>query len=166
MSTDPGASTSYSYSLTSPAWTDPSGSFTATLDAFDRQVALTDPIHGSSSFSWSYRADGQPASVAAPNGNTTTYGYDDAGSETSRTTTGTGGIARAAYAWTRNQAGQILTEASTISGDPANGTAAYGYEVAPLPWTDCRLVLKRILWLTRFAGLAVHGSRCHGSFRS
>ena len=128
VSTDPGASTSYTYSLTSPAWTDPSGSFAATLDAFDRQVVLTDPIHGSSSFSWSYRADGQPASLAAPNGNTTTYAYDDAGAETSRTTTGTGGIARAAYAWTRNQAGQILSEASTISGDPANGIAAYGYD--------------------------------------
>ncbi len=100
--------------------------FRATLDAFDRQVSLTDPIHGTA-FTWTYRADGQPATMSAPNGNTTTYGYDDAGAATSKTTTGTGGTARAAYSWTRNQAGQLLSEASTISGDPANGTVTYAY---------------------------------------
>ncbi len=47
---DQGATTSYTYDLTSPAWTDPSGSYAATLDAFDRQVSLTDPQHGSSAW--------------------------------------------------------------------------------------------------------------------
>jgi RHS repeat-associated protein len=129
VSGDAGASTSYTYSLTSPSWTDPTGSYSASLDKFDRQTSLTDPIHGASTFTWSYRADGQLASAGAPNGNSTAFGYDDAGAPTSKTTTGTGGAARAAYTWTRNQAGQILSEASTISGDPANGTATFAYDL-------------------------------------
>lgn len=39
-------------------------------------------------------------------------------------TTGT----RAAYAYTLNRAGQRRSEASTISGDPGNGTATFGYD--------------------------------------
>ena len=34
------ADTTYTYSLTSPAWTDPTGSYTATLDRFDRTLAV------------------------------------------------------------------------------------------------------------------------------
>jgi YD repeat-containing protein len=67
-------------------------------------------------------------SKAAPNGNTTTSGYDPLGRPTAKTTTGSGGVARAAYAWTHNRAGQILTESSTITGDPTNGTRTYGYD--------------------------------------
>ena len=38
------ADTSYTYSLTSPSWTDPTGTYTATLDKFDRATALHDPF--------------------------------------------------------------------------------------------------------------------------
>lgn len=123
-----GVDTSYTYSLTNPSWTDPTGSYTVSLDKFDRQTALTDPIHGASTFTWSYRADGQRASQGAPNGNTTTFGYDDAGAPLSRLTEDGPGTDRANYAWTRNRAGQIVTEASTITGDPTNGTTTYGYD--------------------------------------
>ena len=50
---------------------------------------------------------------------------DDLGRPTSKTTTGSGGAARAAYTWTPNRAGQITAEASTISIDPTNGTRTY-----------------------------------------
>ena len=66
--------------------------------------------------------------MVAPNANSTTYGYDDAGAQASMTTTGSGGVARAAYTLARNRAGQTLTEASTITGDPTNGTTTYTYD--------------------------------------
>ncbi len=104
VSGDSAATTAYTYSLTSPSWTDPSGAYAATLDKFDRQVSLTDPIHGSSPFTWSYRADGQLATMAAANANSTAFGYDTAGKLTSKNTTGTGGVSRAAYGFAYNRA--------------------------------------------------------------
>jgi RHS repeat-associated protein len=126
-SADSGAATSYTYSLTSPSWSDPSGSYTATLDKFDRQVELADPVHGSTHFTFSYRADDQTATVGAPNGNTTTFAYDGAGSSAGKTTAG-GGINRAVYAWTRNRGGNVLSEVSTITGDTTNGTTSFTYD--------------------------------------
>ncbi|HCS57045.1 MAG TPA: hypothetical protein DIW80_07240 [Gordonia polyisoprenivorans] len=123
---DSGAATTYTYNLTSPSWTDPSGQYTATLDKFDRQILLTDPIHGTP-WAWTYRADGRPGTWSAPNGNTTTYGYDDVGAASTKVTAA-GQTQRASYTWTRNRAGQILTEASTITGDPTNGTTTYAYD--------------------------------------
>jgi RHS repeat-associated protein len=128
VSGDGSAATSYSYSLSSPSWTDPTGTYTAILDKFDRQLSLADPIHGSSTFSWSYRADGQPSSMTPPNGNVTAYGYDTAGSLSSKVTTGSGSASRADYGWHRNRAGQILSEDSTIDNDPSNGTTSYSYD--------------------------------------
>jgi RHS repeat-associated protein len=123
-----GADTTYTYSLASPSWTDPTGSYAVTLDKFDRQTTLTDPIHGASTFTWTYHADGQLATHGAPNGNTTTVGYDDAGALVSKLTEDGSSTDRANYAWTRNRAGHILSEASTITGDPANGTTTYAYD--------------------------------------
>jgi hypothetical protein len=60
-SNDTGASTSYTYSLASPSWTDPSGAYTATLDKFDRQLTVSDPIHGASQFSPSASEEGTAA---------------------------------------------------------------------------------------------------------
>ena len=40
----------------------------------------------------------------------------------------TGGTDRAVYGWTRNRAGQILTEAATVTGDASNGTVTYAYD--------------------------------------
>ena len=120
------ADTSYTYSLTSPTWTDPTGSYAATLDKFDRAVALTDPA-SASGWTFSYWADGQLASATQGNGNTLTQTFDAAGHLLDRETK-TGGTSRAHYVYTYNRAGQILSEASTITGDPANGTVAYGYD--------------------------------------
>ncbi|MGH2966308.1 MAG: RHS repeat-associated core domain-containing protein [Solirubrobacterales bacterium] len=124
---DSGATTTYAYGLDTATRSDPSGAYSATLDAFGREVSMTDPIHGTP-FIWSYRADGQLATMSAPNGNTTAYAADLVGGAVSATTTGTGDVARAAYAWTRNRAGSQLSEESTISGDPTNGTTTTGYD--------------------------------------
>ena len=118
--------TTYTYHLTSPAWTDPTGSYTASLDKFDRATAVNDPVNASD-FTWSYRADGQPASFGQPNGNTTAYAYDATGRLVSKDTTA-GATDRALYDWTHNRAGQILTEASTVTGDASNGTVTYAYD--------------------------------------
>lgn len=77
--------TTYTYSLTSPAWTDPTGTYGVTLDAFDRATVINDPVNASD-FVTTYRADGQPASVVAPDGNTTTHAYDALGHLTSKDT--------------------------------------------------------------------------------
>jgi RHS repeat-associated protein len=126
-SDDPGATTTYSYDLTTAGWTDPTGSYLATLDAFGREAALTDPVHDSTAWATTYRADGQPASLGAPNGNTTSYTYDASGRLTGSATTA-GQTTRASYAYTLNRAGQHLSEASQISGDPTNGTVTFGYD--------------------------------------
>jgi YD repeat-containing protein len=65
----------------------------------------------------------------------TTSAYDRAGRETDRETK-TGSVSRAHYTWTYNRAGLVghdhshlvLSEASTITGDSANGTVAYAYD--------------------------------------
>ncbi|HET7026053.1 MAG TPA: hypothetical protein VFI28_00020, partial [Candidatus Limnocylindrales bacterium] len=128
MSTDANAASTYTYSLTAPSWTDPTGSYTATLDAFDREVALADPIHGASTSTTTYRADGQPASTSAPNGNTTTFGYDGAGRESSRSTVGTGSVNRASDTWSHNAAGHLTADALTSASDPTAGTTTYAYD--------------------------------------
>ncbi len=126
-SLDSGAATSYTYSLTAPQWTDPTGTYLVTLDRFDRAVALDDPAT-SAGFTWAYRADGQTSSYGQPNGNTTAYGYDAAGRPASSATTAAGPVARASYAWTRNRAGQVLSEAAAVAGDPTNGTRSFSYD--------------------------------------
>ena len=98
-----------------------------TLDRFDRETALDDPVNATN-FTTTYRADGQPASVAAPNGNTTAFAYDRLGHLKRKHTTATGSVDRALYDWTYNRAGQILKETSTISGDPTNGERTTAYE--------------------------------------
>jgi RHS repeat-associated protein len=123
---DTTADTTYTYSLTSPSWSDPTGSYAATLDAFDRAVSLTDPA-SASGWTFSYRADGQLGSSTAGNSNTTTQTYDATGRLLDRNTK-TGSTSRAHYVYTYNRAGMILSEASTITGDAANGTVAYAYD--------------------------------------
>ena len=123
--------TSYTWTVgtggvSTPAWTDPTGSYTATLDAFDRPVAMTDPV-SASGWAWTYGTSGQVTGSTHGNGNTVTSTYDAAGRELIRTTK-TGGTTRAAYTWTHNRAGLVLSEASTITGDPANGTIGYAYD--------------------------------------
>jgi RHS repeat-associated protein len=68
------------------------------------------------------------SSLAAPNGNVTTYAYDPDGRPTGSSTVGTGDVSRATYAYTLNRAGQRLSEASTIAGDPSNGMVSFSYD--------------------------------------
>jgi RHS repeat-associated protein len=118
--------TRYTYSLTSPSWTDPTGSYSATLDAFDRPVAMTDPV-SASTWSWTYGAAGQVKDATQGNGNMVASTFDATGRELTRTTADNG-TTRAAYEWAYNRAGLVLTEDSQVTGDPSNGTTAYGYD--------------------------------------
>ncbi|MFI5040447.1 MAG: RHS repeat-associated core domain-containing protein, partial [Acidimicrobiales bacterium] len=127
VSNDSGAATSYSYGLTSAGWTDPTGSYLATLDAFGREVSLTDPIHVPTIWASTYRADGELARLGAPNGNTTTDNYDPSGRPTGSSTVA-GPTARASYVYTLNRAGQRLSENSQITGDPTNGVVTFTYD--------------------------------------
>jgi len=130
VSDDAGAATSYTYSFTSPGWSDASGSYGVGVDAFGRETSLFDPIHGSTSWASTYRADGQSATLAAPNGNTTAFSYDAAGRPTGSATTAAGPVTRASYTYSLNRAGQRLAETSTITGDPTNGTVTFTFDAA------------------------------------
>ena len=73
-----------------------------------------------------YRADGQTATRTDPNSNATTDGYDTIGRLLTKVSTGSGGTpSRASLTYTYNRAGMHLSEASTVTGDAANGTAAF-----------------------------------------
>lgn len=120
------ADTTYTYALASPSWTDPTGTYLVNLDAFDRPTSVDGPAIGA--ITSTYRSDGMPATKTEPSGNVTTYTYDAAGRETRRDTNGTGGVDRADIELAYNRAGQILSETSTITGDPTNGTTAYTYD--------------------------------------
>jgi RHS repeat-associated protein len=125
---DDGADTTFGYSHSAPTRTDPSGSYSFTLDKFGRETSATTPVSGVA-FSFTYRADGQRASKDDPNGNGTDLTYDAAGRFLTSSTTSTGGSpTRASYAYTYNRAGLRLSETSAVSGDPANGTGTYGYD--------------------------------------
>jgi RHS repeat-associated protein len=119
--------TTYTYALTSPSWTDPTGSYSATLDKFDRATAVNDPADATD-FTTTYGADGQPLTTTDPNGNATALTYDRLGRLTGKNTTAAGPVNRALYTWGYNRAGQVLSEASTITGDPANGQVDYTYD--------------------------------------
>jgi RHS repeat-associated protein len=119
------ADTTYTYSLTSPSWTDPTGTYLVALDKFDRPTSVDGPV--AAAFTTTYRADGQPDASVAPNGNTTDYDYDRLGRETVRATSAAG-VDRAVYGLIYNRAGSVLSESSTISGDPTNGDTTYTYD--------------------------------------
>ena len=118
--------TTYTYSLTSPTWTDPTGSYAASLDKFDRATSMTDPV-SAHAWSTSYGATGQGTGAVQGNGNTVTSTFDAIGRELTRTTK-TGSTTRAAYTWSHNRAGVALSEASSITGDPSNGTVGYTFD--------------------------------------
>jgi RHS repeat-associated protein len=118
--------TTYAYSLTNPSWTDPTGSYSATLDRFDRALSFNDPANATD-FTWTYRADALPASASAPNGNVTTFTYDRLGRLVSKDTS-SGGVSRADYDWSINRAGQIVSESENIAGGASNGVVSYAYD--------------------------------------
>ena len=140
VSGDAAATTTYSYSFTAPARTDASGAYTMQVDAFGRLTSLTDPIHGSP-FTWAYGPGGQVQTFTMPNGNAASYAYDALGRLLASATG-----ARASYTYAYNQAGSRLSEASAVTGDPANGTATFAYDQ-----------------LGRLTGYALPGIRALGS---
>jgi RHS repeat-associated protein len=138
--TDPG--TTYSPSLSTPARSDPSGSYVFTLDAYGREKGLTDPLThpDGNGFTWSYGPSGQLDSVIAPTGksdgstsdNTTSYTYDPLGRLSGVSTSATiSGIStpRASYTYTYNDAGNITSATATLTGGSANGTTNFTYDV-------------------------------------
>jgi len=118
VSGDTAATTTYGYSFTAPTRTDASGVYTMAVDPFGRITSMLDPIHGTTPFTFAYGATGAVTTAVAPNANSTASTYDALGRLLTKVT-GT----RASYTMTYNRAGTRLTEASTITGDPANGTA-------------------------------------------
>jgi RHS repeat-associated protein len=121
VSGDTGATTTYAYSFTAPTRTDAVGTTTMVTDPFGRVTSLTPPGFGA--FTWAYGGDGAPTTAAAPNGNSTALAYDPLGRLLTKVTG-----SRASYAYAYNRSGSRLSEASTISGDPGNGTATFGYD--------------------------------------
>ena len=129
VTAEDGSATSFTYDFAAPSRSDPSGSYVINLDAFGREISLTDPLHPGSPFSTAYRADGQPATQTAPNANQTSWSYDAVGNLTALASTAAGGSpSRAAYTYTYNQAGLRVAETSTLSGDPTNGGVTYTYD--------------------------------------
>ena len=123
VSNDASATTTYAYSLTSPSWTDPTGTYLVTLDAFDRQASLDDPAT-SGTWTFAYRADGQPTTVTPPSGygSATASTYDAVGRLTGLATT------NAAFTHTLNRAANRLSENAQVSGDPQNGSATFAFD--------------------------------------
>ena len=69
-----------------------------------------------------------------PNGNTTALVLRHRGRLTSKNTTATGRtVNRALYDWTYNRAGQVLTDAETVTTGASNGTITYALST---PWAS------------------------------
>ncbi len=125
---DGSTNTTWTHSFTAPSRTDASGTSTFAVDRFGRETSATLPL-SASAFTTAYRADGSPSTRTQPNANTTTHGYDTIGRLLTKVTTGSGGTpTRASLTYTYNRAGVRLSEASTVTGDPANGTASFAYD--------------------------------------
>jgi YD repeat-containing protein len=116
--------TSYDYTdIDAPEWSDPSGDYEASLDAFGRQIGLTD-AHAET-WSFAYRADGAVSEAENGDGTTTVLGYDPLGRLTDKATDG-GDVAT--YAWAYNRGGVITSGDSDVDGDPGNGTTTFTYD--------------------------------------
>jgi RHS repeat-associated protein len=134
---DPGTTYAYS-SLTTVGRTDPSGSYAFTLDAYGREIAMSNPIGstGSHSYTWTYGPSGaligqsEPLGAAGTTDLTITNAYDAIGRLASKTTGTVTGPTIDAQSYTYNAAGAELSGADTLTGNPmgANGTSTYGYD--------------------------------------
>ena len=121
--------TSYTYDFNNPTRTDASGTYSFTLDDYGREAALVDPLHPNNPYAWTYAASGPVASVTDPTGNVTTNTYDPLNRLTARSTTGSAGCTNcASLTYTYNDASNIVSSSSTITGSSANGTTAYAYD--------------------------------------
>jgi RHS repeat-associated protein len=124
---DPG--TSYTYDFTNPSRTDPSGIYNVSLDLYGRETALVDPVHPTSAFTWTYAGSGDLITAGDPTANRTTRTYDPLGRVTTRTTSGAPGCSSCAVSTLGyNNAGNIVSQTNTTTGDPTNGTTTYAYD--------------------------------------
>ena len=122
-------STTYTYAFDNPTRTDASGTYAFTLDDYERQVGLIDPLHPNNPYAWTYAASGPVASVTDPTANVTTNTYDPLNRLTARSTTGSSGCSNcASLTYTYNDASNIVSSTSTITGSSANGTTTYTYD--------------------------------------
>ena len=126
VSGDTAATTTYGYSCTAPIRTDASGANTMTLDTAGRTVRIDDPLHAAD-WQFAYGARGELVTTTWPTTTalSTTSSSDGMG-RLVRRTTAPGQRADATLAY--NRAGNRLTEASTVTGDPSNGPATTGYD--------------------------------------
>ena len=115
---------------------DVTGSYSADLDAFGRELSITTPLHANA-FSLAWRPDGLLKTRTDPNGMSHALTYV-AGRLTNITSTGSGcsGASCADVTYTYDRAGMRLSEASSIDDDPANGTAAFTYDALGRIVTD------------------------------
>jgi RHS repeat-associated protein len=121
--------TTYTYDFNNPTRTDASGAYTFTLDDYGREVGLIDPLHPNNPYAWTYAATGAVASMTDPTANVTTNTYDSLNRLTARSTTGSSGCTNcASLTDTYNDADNIVSSASTITGSGANGTTTYAYD--------------------------------------
>jgi len=137
---DPGTTFTYA-SLTDVTRTDPSGSYTFTLDAYGRQKTMSNSlVSGGAAYTWTYGPTGALTNQTEPLGTAgittlvTDNTYDALGRLATRATkTQTGGVSGPAidtqtYAY--NAAGAEVSATDTIAGNPmsANGTSTYTYD--------------------------------------
>ena len=135
-STSAPTNTTYAYGLLTHGRTDVTGTYSATIGLFGRELSITTPLHANA-FSLAWRPDGLLKTRTDPNGMSHALTYV-AGRLTNITSTGSGcsGASCADVTYTYDRAGMRLSEASSIDDDPANGTAAFTYDALGRIVTD------------------------------
>ena len=126
---DGSADTTYTYGFTSGTRSDASGSYDFDFDEWGREVGIEAPIDTSSPFTFTWRPDGDRKQRSDPNGMDHDYRYS--GGRLRRIVSDGSGCSGASCAdidYTYDRAGMRLSEASSIDGDPANGTATFAYD--------------------------------------
>ena len=100
-----GHSNSYSYDNN-----DNCTSINGTSYTYDKLNRLTSVKFSGKTITYTYRKDSQLSKVTYPNGMTTTFGYDDVGRLTSKTTKLSSGTVIASYSYTLDKAGNITKQ--------------------------------------------------------
>ena len=142
-SSDPGTTYCYGTSCTNGYFTaqgstlgrtDPSGSYTFTLDTSSRETELVNPRNTTGDkFTWTYGHAGRLISASEPVDNTTshlvtTYAFDSLGRPTTKATTRDGSAPIATYSFVYNAAGNETSQTDFEAGGTANQTTGYAYD--------------------------------------